>query len=160
MRYLAIATALALAACTTKTVTTTPPATAANPNPTPVTTTTTTGPLSGIANFTASDLANAIAVATAAGTAPGQPGHDIVPCLTFIQSQLSTLQASQPNGGTVGAVTAFVVADLALSNVNAALSPGAQQAYDDACGPMILGITNQGLSLQAQLAALMGLMAK
>lgn len=156
MRLAAIASALALAACTAQSVTTTPPATAANPNPAPVTTTVFSGPLSGIANFTSADLTNAIAVATAAGTAPGQPGHDIVPCLTFVQGQLAALQAPQSNG-TVGVVTAFVVADLALSNVNAALSPAAQQAYDDACGPMILGITNRGLSLPAQLAALMTL---
>lgn len=146
---------LALSACGTSTATT---MTAAG-----VTTTTTAQapPLTALNNFTTADLTNAIAIATKAGTAPGQAGALIVPCLTFVQGQLATLQADAgAPSGTVGAATAFVVADLALSNVATATSPQVQGLYAQACGPLVLQITNQGMSLQAQIAGLVALIAR
>jgi hypothetical protein len=152
---------LALAGCATKTITTTttPPG-----STTPVTTTTTvtTNPVQNLAQFTVGDLQNAIALATAAGTAPGQPGYTIVPCFTFLEGQVNALNSSgaAPAPGTAGLATAFTVADIAAYNVNNALSPAQQAAFDMACGPLVLQVQNQGMAFGAQIAALGGLLVK
>jgi hypothetical protein len=113
---------------------------------------------SGPLSFTSSDLTNAIAIATAAGPA----GAPIVQCFSYLNSQLALLQSqtSQTNASMVGIATTFTIADLALANVNNALSPGAQTAYNMACGPLVLSVQNQGLTFQAQIAALAALVAK
>ena len=134
--------------------TTTTPATATTPA---VTTTTTTGPFTNLATFAQVDLANAIAIATKAGPA----GAPIVSCFTFLQTNLAQLQTdTTPPSGTVGAATAFTIADLALGNANAALSPSSQTAYAMACGPLIVQTMNQGMSLSSQVAALAAMVAK
>lgn len=156
-RILSIATtfglALALAACTQAPAATTTSIGTATAAP--------TGVVASVNSFTSADLSNAIAIATKAGTAAGQPGALIVPCLTYIQGQLTTLQsAGAIPTGTVGVATAFVSADLAASNLTTATSPTTQAAYAVACGPLVLQLTNQGMTLSAQIGALVALLPK
>lgn len=112
----------------------------------------------GVVAFTQADLTNAITMAQAAGP----QGVEIVSCFTFLQSQLSALQTqtTAPTGGTVGAASAFVFADLALGNVANATSSGSQAAFEIACGPLAIHMINQGLTLQQQVASLASLLVK
>lgn len=153
-RILSIATtfglALALAACTQAPAATTTSIGTATAAP--------TGVIASVNSFTSADLSNAIAIATKSGTPTGQIDAT---CLTYVQSQLTTLQsAGTIPSGTVGVATAFVTADLAASNVSAATSPATQAAYAQACGPLVLQLTNQGMTLSAQIGALVALLPK
>lgn len=112
----------------------------------------------GIAAFTQADLANAIAIATAAGPA----GTEIVACFSFLQSQIALLQAAQNASPTptVGAATAFTVADLALDSAVQTVGGVTQGALETACGPLVLHVENRGMTVAAQISALAALFAK
>lgn len=118
----------------------------------------TPSPGQNLVQFTAADLANAIAIAQKS-TAPQAPL--IVSCFTLLQAQLAALQpTAQPAGGATGLATAFVVTDLAAGNMASLLSPAAQAQYAAACGPLVLFTTNQAMSIGAQIASLGVLLAK
>ena len=109
-----------------------------------------------VITFTQDDVANALAKAQAAGPS----GAELVPCLTFIKSQIPSVQTSTTTPNTIGVATAFVAADLALGQVSGALGTGAQSSFETACGPLWLHIVNQGMTVSSQIAALAALMAK
>lgn len=150
---LALLAVLALSACVSAPAATTTGVGAAAAAPA-----TSTGVVASINSFTTADLSNAIAIATKSGTPTGQIDAT---CLTFVQGQLTTLQTTGAiPTGTVGVATAFVSADLAASSVSTATSPATQAAYATACGPMILQLTNQGVTLSTQITNLLGLLVK
>lgn len=141
MRLAALAAVLALASCATQKAATT----GAAP--------------SGLLAFTEADLTTAIADAQAAA-ATNLVAQMIVTCFTLVKSQLASLQPPAPAGGTVGLATAFTVADLALSNIDAGTGATAQAQYAIACGPLVTWTANRGVALGSQVAMLGALIAR
>lgn len=106
--------------------------------------------------FVSNDIANSIAEAKAANP----PDTQWINCMTYVQKNLNTLQGSVNNApAPTGVLSAAELARLAVINLNSGLSPTSKVAFEDACGPLVMDMQNQALSLGAEFTTAMGALA-
>ena len=104
--------------------------------------------------FTATDLANAVAIDKATNNT------EKLQCDVWVQSQLMTLQAATANTPMVtGIFSASSAADGVVTSALTAVGPTQQTAFEEACAPYVLHVAGTITGLKTLASAAPGVLA-